>query len=78
MRTSYIHAAMRHSAYTAYKDGSFFATIPGFPGVWEHAGTVEECREELRAVLKDWLLLSIADRDVLPASDSMIASSRGA
>ncbi len=78
MLTDYIHAAMRHATYKIYEDGHFFATIPGFQGVWAHAGTVEECREELSEVLEDWLSLSIADHDPLPASDSVIASCRGA
>ena len=78
MLTTYIHAAMRHAAYKMYEDGSFFATIPDFQGVWAHAGTVEECREELRGVLEDWLLLSIANHDVLPILDSVILPCRGA
>ncbi len=71
MLTTYIHAAMRHAAYKMYEDGSFFATIPDFRGVWAHAKNVEECREELREVLEDWLLLSIADHDVLPVVDGI-------
>jgi predicted RNase H-like HicB family nuclease len=78
MLTEYIHAAMRHAACKMYEDGSFFATIPGFQSVWAHAGTVEECREELREVLEDWLLLSIADHDPLPMSRLVIATCRGA
>lgn len=76
MLTEYIHAAMRHAAYKMYKDGSFFATIPGFPGVWAHARTVEGGREELREVLEDWLLLSIADHDVLPIVDGIELSTK--
>ncbi|MGI8689017.1 MAG: hypothetical protein ACR2M3_10595 [Thermomicrobiales bacterium] len=56
----------------------FFATIPGFQGVWAHAKTVEECREELREVLEDWLFLSIADHDQLPIIKPAIAVCRGA
>ena len=65
MLTEYIQTAMRHATYKMYEDGSFFATIPDFQGVWAHAKTVEACREELREVLEDWLLLSIADHDPL-------------
>lgn len=71
MLTSYIDAAMRHAAYKMYEDGTFFATIPGFQGVWAHAETVEACREELREGLEDWLLLSIADHDPLPIIDGI-------
>ncbi|MGI8855666.1 MAG: type II toxin-antitoxin system HicB family antitoxin [Thermomicrobiales bacterium] len=78
MLTSYIDAAMRHAAYKMYEDGTFFATTPGFQGVWAHAETVETCREELREVLEDWLFLSIADHDPLPRSVSAIMLCRGA
>ncbi len=78
MLTDYIRAVMRHAKYKMYDDGNFFATIPGFQGVWAHARTVEECREELREVLEDWLLLSIADHDPLPVANSVTAMRRGA
>ncbi len=71
MLTSYLDAAMRRAQYKMYDDGSFFATIPGFQGVWAHATTVEGCREELREVLEDWLFLSIADHDPLPVVDGI-------
>ncbi|MFI5266585.1 MAG: hypothetical protein ACHQ7M_04325 [Chloroflexota bacterium] len=27
------------------EDGSYFAEIPGFPGVWSNAGTARKCME---------------------------------
>ncbi len=47
-------------------DGTWFAEIPGFDGVWANAKTVEECRKELMEVLEEWLLLKIRDKDPIP------------
>jgi len=62
-----IEAALRHATYeTLPDDGTFFGTIPGFPGVWANAETREECRDELAEVLEGWLLLGIANHERMP------------
>jgi predicted RNase H-like HicB family nuclease len=48
------------------EDGTWFAEIKGFEGVWANAGSVEECRSELKEVLEEWLVLKIRDRDYIP------------
>jgi predicted RNase H-like HicB family nuclease len=46
MLTSYIQAAMHRATYQILSDdGSFSGEIPGFPGVWANASTLENCRE---------------------------------
>lgn len=60
------HAALRAARYKTLDDGSWFADIPGFEGVWASGDTVEECRSELREVLEEWLVLKIRDNDPLP------------
>jgi predicted RNase H-like HicB family nuclease len=49
------------------EDGSWFAEIPGFEGVWANGATVEECRQELQEVLEEWLILKIRDKDTIPS-----------
>jgi predicted RNase H-like HicB family nuclease len=50
---------MRKARYEILPDdGKFYGEIPGVEGVYAHAGTLEECREELEEVLEDWILLS--------------------
>jgi predicted RNase H-like HicB family nuclease len=39
------------------EDGTWFAEIPGFEGVWANSKTVENCRNELIEVLEEWLIL---------------------
>ncbi|MCG6941351.1 MAG: type II toxin-antitoxin system HicB family antitoxin [Thiohalocapsa sp.] len=69
MLTDYIRAALCHGEYKQLEDGSWFAEIPGFEGVWANAASVEACRTELAEVLEEWLLLKIHDHDPLPVVD---------
>jgi predicted RNase H-like HicB family nuclease len=67
MLTEYISAALRRALYKVIEDGSWFAEIPGFEGVWANGATVEGCREELQEVLEEWIILKIRDRDTIPS-----------
>lgn len=72
MLTKYIQAAMHHAHYEILPDdGTIYGEIPCLQGVWANADTVEACREELREVLEDWLLLKITDHDPLPTVDGI-------
>jgi len=66
MLFEYIQAAIEKAEYKKLEDGSWFAEIPGFEGVWANKETVEECRKELIEVLEEWLLLKIKDSDPIP------------
>ncbi len=48
-------------------DEGFFGSIPQLTGVWAQAATLEECREELKSALEDWLLFSLSRHDPIPA-----------
>jgi len=63
MLSEYIHKVLGKARYKVLEDGTWFAEIPGFEGVWVNVVTVEECRHELVEVLEEWLLLKIRDRD---------------
>ncbi len=72
MLTDYINAAMRQAKYEILSDdGSFYAEIPGFQGVWANAKTLEECREELKEVLEEWIVLGLRLGHKLPIADSI-------
>ena len=66
MLSEYIQKALRKAKYKILDDGTWFAEIPGFEGVWANAKTVEDCRHELLEVLEEWLILKIGDRDPIP------------
>jgi len=53
----YMEKALERAEYKKLDDGSWFAEIPGFSGVWANAPTVEACRKELLEVLEGWLLI---------------------
>lgn len=67
MLTQYINAALRSARYEILADGKGYAgAIDGLQGVWAEAGTLEECREELREVLEEWIVLGLKLGQALP------------
>lgn len=66
MLLTYIQTALQTAEYKKLEDGSWFAEIPAFKGVWADGKTVEETRTELEEVLEEWLLLKIRDNDPIP------------
>jgi len=69
MLTAYIQAAMRLAHYEILEDGTFYAEIPGFQGVFANADTLEACREQLQAVLEGWIVLGLRMGHWLPTVD---------
>lgn len=66
MLFEYIKGALERAEYKKIEDGTWFAEIPGFEGVWANGKTIEECRKELMEVLEEWLILKLRDRDKIP------------
>lgn len=66
MLLEYTQKALEKAEYKKLDDGTWFAEIPGFEGVWANANTVEECRTELLEVLEEWLILKLRDNDPIP------------
>jgi predicted RNase H-like HicB family nuclease len=72
MLTAYIKAALRKAQYKILSDGEgYFGTIEGLPGVWANATTLEGCREELREVLEEWIVLGLKMGHMLPEIDGV-------
>jgi predicted RNase H-like HicB family nuclease len=68
----YIAEALRRAHYELLENGEgFFGSIPQLTGVWAQASTLEECREELKSALEDWLLFSLSRHDPIPAMDGI-------
>ncbi len=57
MLGQFIGKQLKKARYKLLKDGTYFGEIPGLSGVWADAKNLEDCRNELREVLEDWLLL---------------------
>lgn len=66
MISEYLSAAMRHAHYELMENGQFYGSIPECQGCWAEGATLEECREELRSTLEDWLLLGLQLGHPLP------------
>lgn len=71
MLTQYMEKSLERAEYKQLDDGTWFAEIPDFPGVWANAPTVETCRRELLEVLEEWLILKLRDQDPIPAIEGM-------
>lgn len=65
--TAFTEAAIHEAKYKMLEDGTFFGEIPSCPGVWANEKTLEMCRDVLREVLEEWLILKLRDGDPLPS-----------
>jgi len=66
MLTDYISQKLNQARYKIIDDGTYFGEIPGLKGVWASEKTLEKCREILREVLEEWLILKLRDGDSIP------------
>jgi len=64
--TAFVETAMHEARYKMLEDGTFFGEIPSCPGVWANEKTLEVCRDVLREVLEEWLILKLRDGDLIP------------
>jgi predicted RNase H-like HicB family nuclease len=72
MLLEYIQAGLRRAKYEILPDdGSYYGEIPECNGVYANAKTLEECREELREVLEEWVLFRVYQNLHLPTIDGI-------
>ncbi len=71
MLVRYIKAAMHRATYEPINDGTYFAEIPGFDGLWANAETLEATRDELEEVLEGWIILGLRLGHTLPVIDGI-------
>jgi len=69
--TAYLDAAMQRAFYEQTADGSWWGNIPGFKGLWADAPTQDQCREELRSALEDWVVFSLRRGHPVPQVDGI-------
>lgn len=68
---NYCEKALQQAQYKKLDDGTWFAEIEGFQGVWGNGRTIEACRQDLLEVLEEWLILKLQDGDPLPVIDGL-------
>jgi predicted RNase H-like HicB family nuclease len=67
MFTAYINAAMKKAHYEILPNNEgYFGKIEDLQGVWSNADSLEACREELKEVLEEWILLGIKMGHTIP------------
>lgn len=60
MLTEYIEESLRRAKYEIIDDDEpYYGEIKELKGVWATATTLEECRNKLKEVVEDWILVSI-------------------
>jgi predicted RNase H-like HicB family nuclease len=69
--SEYIALAMAQAVYDNLEDGTFAASIPSCPGVIAFAVTRQQCEEELRSTLEDWLLVGLKMGHPLPVLENI-------
>jgi len=76
MLTAYINAALGKARYEILADAEgYYGAIEGLQGVWAQADSLEACREELREVLEEWIILGLRMGHALPAIDGISLAS---
>jgi predicted RNase H-like HicB family nuclease len=72
MLTAYINAAMCKAHFELLPDGEgYFGSIEGLQGVWGQADTLEACRDELREVLEEWIIVGLKMGHSIPAVEGI-------
>jgi predicted RNase H-like HicB family nuclease len=61
----YCQKVIEKAEYKKLEDGTWFAEIEGFKGVWANGQSVEECRKELITVLEEWIVFKLRDKDYI-------------
>lgn len=72
MLSEFIEQQLKKARYKILKNGIYFGFIPDIKGVWASAKRLEYCREELREVLENWLLLKVRNQEKIPGFELKI------
>jgi predicted RNase H-like HicB family nuclease len=72
MLLEYINKAMTKAHYEILQDdNSYYGEIPGFDGVFANASNLETCRNELKEVLEEWILLRVSRNLEIPEVEGL-------
>lgn len=61
--SQYARTAVRHATTRQLDDGSWFAEIEGFSGVWANESSQKDALDVLEEVVYEWVILKIKDED---------------
>jgi len=66
MISDFIKSSLKRAKYEKLKDGTYYGEIKGLRGLWANAKTLKKCKEEMKEVLEDWLVIKIQHGDSVP------------
>ncbi len=66
MISNFIAASLKKAKYKKIGDGTYWGDIKGLRGVWANAKTLNKCKEEMKEVLEEWLIIKIRHGDPIP------------
>ncbi len=68
MFTQYVRTVMAQAKVEKIKDPlPYYASIPGFKGVWAQGKTRKQALQELQEVLEEWLLIKVRKQQFVPS-----------
>jgi len=62
----FLDAAMDSARYEKTEEGEWFASIPGFAGLWATGPTIEATRKDLLEALDGWIEVTIKTGNRVP------------
>ena len=68
----YLNAAMKKAEFDRMENGEYFASIPGFDGLWASGHTRDEASHDLYSALDGWLDVHLrVGRQSIPAIEGV-------
>jgi len=71
MFTEYVEKAMQQAEYEQMEDGNWWGQVTELRFTWAIAPTLEECKQELRDEVEDWLVFAISRHSPIPTLDGV-------
>ena len=62
----FLEAAMNNAVYEKTEEGDWFASIPGFSGLWATGPTIEATRKDLLEALDGWIEVTVKTGNRVP------------
>lgn len=69
MLSEFIEKNLKKARYEILRDGTYFGEIPGLRGVWANTRNLEDCRDDLKEVLEEWILIKANLGEKIPGLD---------
>ncbi len=62
----YMNAVLALAQFVELKDGSVYGEVSEFPGIETTGRNMDECKRELRSMIRDWITSAQRSGEILP------------